>query len=326
MKFQRRTLLLGSALGAATTLLAACGGGDDDHNPLGTIVDVAQADAQFSTLVAAVLKADLAGALSGSTLLTVFAPTNDAFDAAAQALGLANGLALVEALPASALASILRYHVVAGRNLSTDLVAGNLPTLYTFEESPATLTLSLSSGVTLTDALLTTANVTTANVAARNGVIHVINKVLVPPGVLNIVQMAQLNPAFSTLVAAVSATSDLTGVLTGTGPFTIFAPTNTAFGLLPDGTVASLLGDPDGALRDILRFHVLLGEVRAAAVVALPKPATVDTALLGSSFTVSSALQISEAFGSPASLVATDVIAGNGVIHVIDRVLNPSPV
>lgn len=325
MTIQRRTLLLGSALGAATTLLTACGGGDDDHNPLGTIVEVAQGNAQFSTLVAAVVKADLAGALSGTTLLTVFAPTNAAFDAAAQALGLANGRALVDALPANALASVLSYHVVAGRNVANSLVAGTLPTLYSFDGAPATLGLTLGSGVTLTDELLTSATVTTADVLARNGVIHVIDKLLVPPGVLNIVQMAQLNPAFSTLVSAVSATSDLAGVLSGSGTFTVFAPTNDAFGRLPEGTVASLLTSPDGALRNILLFHVLAGAVRAANVVALPKPALVPTQLDGLSFTVSSELTITPAFGEPASLVATDVIASNGVIHVIDRVLNPTP-
>ncbi|TNF62517.1 MAG: fasciclin domain-containing protein, partial [Burkholderiales bacterium] len=200
----------------------------------------------------------------------------------------------------------------------------DLDTLYSFESAAATLALSLSGGVTLTDALLTSATVTTPDIEASNGVIHVINKVLVPPGVLNVVQMAQLNPAFSTLVTAVTATSDLAGVLSGTGPFTVFAPTDTAFGALPAGTVTGLLADPDNDLRDILLFHVVAGDVRAADVVALSKPASVATALTGSSFTVTDTLQITETFISPASLVATDVVASNGVIHVIDQVLNPS--
>ncbi len=326
MKIQRRTLLLTAVAGTASTLLAACGGGDDDM-PIATldnIVEIAQANPEFSTLVAAVVKADLAGALSGTNLLTVFAPTNAAFTSAALALGLADGAALVNALPAPALASVLLYHVVAGKNLSTGLTAGNLPTLYTFEGSPAQLALSLTGGVKLTDAVLTEATVTKADIEASNGVIHVVDKVLVPPGVLNIVQMAQLNPVFSTLVTAVSATSDLGGVLSGTGPYTVFAPVNDAFAALPDGTVTTLLAAPDGALRDILLYHVLAGEVRAAAVVALDKPATVATALPGESITITSALKIEETFSTPASLVATDVISSNGVIHVIDRVLNPN--
>jgi uncharacterized surface protein with fasciclin (FAS1) repeats len=322
LKIQRRTLLLGSALGAATTLLAACGGGDRPVT-LDNIVEIASANPDFSTLVSAVVKAELAGALSGTDQLTVFAPTNAAFDAAAQAIGLADGPALVAALSPETLASVLTYHVVAGRNLSTGLTAGNLPTLYEFDGAAAPLALSLTGGVTLTDAVLTTATVTRADIEASNGVLHIIDKVLVPPGVLNIVQMAQLNPLFSTLVTAVAATSDLVGVLSGTTNYTVFAPTDTAFAALPDGTVAALLDEPNGQLRSILLYHVLAGSVRAADVVALMKPATVSTALPESSFTVTSELQIVEAFGSSASLVATDVIASNGVIHVIDRVLNP---
>jgi transforming growth factor-beta-induced protein len=154
-------------------------------------------------------------------------------------------------------------------------------------------------------------------------VIHVIDKVLVPPGVLNIVQMAQLNADFSTLLTAVSATTDLVGELSGSVNYTVFAPTNAAFDALPAGTVSTLLENPDGQLRNILLFHVLAGSVRAADVVALAKPATVPTALTDASFTVTADLQITEAFDGPASLLATDVIASNGVIHVIDRVLNP---
>lgn len=324
LKIQRRTLLLGSALGATTTLLAACGGGDD--LPTATpqnIVQIAQGNPNFSTLVEAVIKANLAGALSGTDQLTVFAPTNAAFNNAARAVGLPDGSALVAALSADTLASILTYHVVTGRNLSTSLTTSNVPTLYTFGASASTLAISVSGGVSIRDAVLTTAAVTQADIEASNGVLHVIDKVLVPPGVLNIVQMSQLNPLFSTLVTSVAATSNLVGVLSGTTNYTVFAPTNAAFEALPAGTVASLLEEPDGLLRNILMYHVLAGSVRATDVVALTKPATVPTALPESSFTVTSELQIVEAFGSSASLVATDVIASNGVIHVIDRVLNP---
>ncbi|TNF61130.1 MAG: hypothetical protein EP306_07365, partial [Burkholderiales bacterium] len=143
MKLNRRSLMTLAAAGIGSSLLAACGGGDDEVT-LDNIVEIASANPDFSTLVAAVVKADLAGALSGSDLLTVFAPTNAAFDAAAQAIGLADGPALVDALPADALASVLLYHVVAGRNLSSSLTAGDLDTLYSFESAAATLALSLS--------------------------------------------------------------------------------------------------------------------------------------------------------------------------------------
>jgi transforming growth factor-beta-induced protein len=313
---------------ASVAVLAACGGGgsnnDDDAAAAQNIVQIAQGNPAFSTLVAAVVKADLAGVLSGDTPLTVFAPTNAAFDAAAQAIGLADGPALVNALPAEALAKILSYHVVAGDKPSTSLTAGTLPTLYTFEDSPTLLALSLTGGVRLTDALQTTATVTTPDIDASNGVIHVIDKVLVPPGVLNLVQMAQLNPAFSTLVAAV-VEANLAATLSGTGPFTVFAPTNDAFVAALaelDLTAAQLLASPD--LAGILNYHVVGGEVRAADVVALVSggPANVTT-VQGDDFSVSPALVITDGRSRTANLVATDVVASNGVIHVIDAVILP---
>ena len=311
---------------SSVAFLAACGGSDDDNDAVTAqnIVQIAQGNPAFSTLVAAVVKADLAGALSGDTQLTVFAPTNDAFDAVAAAIGLADGPALVDALPAEALAKILTYHVVAGDNPSSSLSAGTLPTLYTFEDNPATLDLSLTGGVILTDALLTTATVTTPDIDASNGVIHVIDKVLVPPGVLTIVQMAQLNPAFSTLVTAV-VEADLAATLSGTGPFTVFAPTNDAFAAALaelNLTAEELLASPD--LAAILTYHVVGGDVRAADVVALVSggPATVTT-VQGDAFSVGTDLVITDGRSRTANLVATDVVASNGVIHVIDAVILP---
>jgi uncharacterized surface protein with fasciclin (FAS1) repeats len=311
---------------SSVAFLAACGGGDGDNDTetVPNIVEIAQSDANFSTLVAAVVKADLAGTLSGDTQLTVFAPTNAAFDAVAAAIGLADGPALVEALPADALAKILTYHVVAGDNPSTALTAGTLSTLYEFEGSAATLDLSLTGGVILTDALLTTATVTTADIDASNGVVHVIDKVLVPPGVLNIVQMAQLNPAFSTLVTAV-VEADLTATLSGTGPFTVFAPTNDAFAaaLAELGlTAEQLLASPD--LAAILTYHVVGGDVRAADVVALVSGGAANvTTVQGDTFSVGTDLVITDGRARTANLVATDVVASNGVIHVIDAVILP---
>jgi uncharacterized surface protein with fasciclin (FAS1) repeats len=169
--------------------------------------------------------------------------------------------------------------------------------------------------------VLTEATVTTANVVASNGVIHVIDKVLVPPGVLNLVQMAQLNPSFSVLVEAVVA-ANLAPTLSG-GSFTVFAPTDGAFTAALTElalTKAQLLGSPD--LAGILSYHAVAGDVRAADVVALPKPASVTT-VQGSAFTVGSTLAITDGRARSANLVATDVIASNGVIHVIDKVLLP---
>jgi uncharacterized surface protein with fasciclin (FAS1) repeats len=159
-------------------------------------------------------------------------------------------------------------------------------------------------------------------VAASNGVIHVIDKVLVPPGVLNLVQMAQTNSSLSILVEAVVA-ARLAPTLSGAGPFTVFAPNNAAFAAvlaeLP-ATKDQLLANP--ALGSILTYHAVVGALRAADVVALPKPAVVTT-VQGGTFSVGANLAITDRGGRVATLLATDVIASNGVVHVIDKVLLP---
>lgn len=305
-------------------VLAACGSGSDDPPPPGTIAEEATAGG-FTALVAAADKAGLVPALSDAGAdLTVFAPTDAAFQSLATKLGFTDAAAMVAALDGPTLAKILQYHVLPSKKLAADLVAGGAtqPTLYTFEGAPTKLSLDTSSGVSLGDAVLTSAAVTTPDVPASNGVIHVIDKVLVPPGVLTIVQMAQVNPSFSVLVDAV-VTANLAATLGGAGPLTVFAPTDDAFAaaLVELGvTRAQLLADP--ALPDILKYHVVAGDVRAADVVALPKPAAVAT-VQGDSFTVGADLGITDGRARVARLLATDVVASNGVIHVIDKVMLP---
>lgn len=303
--------------------LAACGGGGSDA---GTIAQEANYRG-FTALVAAADKAGLSPALSDQNAgLTVFAPTNAAFTALATTLGFSSATAMVNALDSATLAKILQYHVLPTRESAAALSAGGATqaTLYLFESRQATLALDASAGVKLTDAALTQANVVTADVPAINGVIHAIDKVLVPPGVLNVVQMAQLNPSFSVLVEAVVA-ANLATTLSGAGPFTVFAPTNDAFtAALAELNLskAQLLASP--GLGGILSYHVVVGNVRAANVIALPKPASVTT-VQGGTFSVGADLRITDARARSAGLVATDVIASNGVIHVIDKVLLPQP-
>ena len=305
-------------------VLAACGSGSDDPPPPGTIAEEATAGG-FTALVAAADKAGLVPALSDASAgLTVFAPTDAAFQSLATKLGFADAAAMVAALDGPTLAKILQYHVLPSKKLAADLVAGGAsqPTLYAFEGAPTKLSLDTSSGVSLGDAVLTSAAVTTPDVPASNGVIHVIDKVLVPPGVLTLVQMAQVNPSFSVLVDAV-VTANLAATLGGAGPLTVFAPTDDAFAAALGElgvTRDQLLADP--ALPDILRYHVVAGDVRAADVVALPKPAAVAT-VQGDSFTVGADLGITDGRARVARLLATDVFASNGVIHVIDKVLLP---
>jgi transforming growth factor-beta-induced protein len=310
-----------AALGLVACL-AAC---DDDSGnpPPGTIVDVAQANG-LTALGAAVTKAGLTATLSDSSAsLTVFAPTDDAFTALATALGYSSATALVDALPASALASILTYHVLPTKKSAADLAAGGPTeaTLYSFAGSSTTLALDTTSGVSITDADLTTAHVTTPDVPASNGVVHVIDKVLVPPGVLNIVQMAQLNPTFSKLVGAV-VSADLTATLSGAGPFTVFAPTNDAFAAI-QSTVDGLTTEQ---LTQVLTYHVLASQVLAADIPFGTPITTVEgqTITINAGTTAGTPPTITDTTTTPADIVATDVRASNGVIHVIDKVLIPT--
>jgi transforming growth factor-beta-induced protein len=154
----------------------------------------------------------------------------------------------------------------------------------------------------------------------------VIDKVLVPPGVLDIVQMAKLNPAFSTLVAALE-TAGLDDDLSGTGAFTVFAPTNDAFTALLNRLsidATALLASP--TLANTLLYHVIPGNVRRSDVLALSNPAFVDTLLGGADLEVrnDTLTLIDDDNGSPdATISATDIRASNGVIHVITQVLIP---
>lgn len=303
---------------ATAGLLAACGGGDDDPPPPPTIAALAQQQ-NLTALLAAANKAGLSATLANTSVsLTVFAPTNAAFNTLATQLGFADATAMVTALSPTALANILNYHVLPTRQTAAQLSTGaaTRATAYTFDGSPATLAVSTTGGVRLTDAVLTQATVTTADVAASNGIVHVVNKVLVPPGVLNVVQMAQANPDFSTLVDAV-VDANLATTLSGAGPFTVFAPTNQAFADIAS-TVAGLTPTQ---LSTVLTYHVLGSQVLSTQIPFGTPVATVS----GQSITVqNSPLRIVDTTATPAPIAATDIRASNGVIHVISKVLIPT--
>jgi len=305
---------------SVTLSIVACGGGDSAPPAVpGNIVAVAQSKS-FNALTAAATKAGLVSALSDPTAnLTVFAPTDAAFGTLATQLGFADATALVNALPAADLAKILTYHVLPTKKTAADLTAGGATqaTLYSFGGAPTRLSLTTTAGVTITDAAQTQAKVTTIDVAASNGVIHAIDKVLVPPGVLNVVQMAQVNPLFTTVVSSV-VKANLQGALSGAGPFTVFAPTNDAFAAI-QSTVAGLT---TAQLIKVLTYHVLPAQVLAANIPFGTPVATVE----GETLTINSGTPptITDKTSINASIVITDVRASNGVIHVINKVLIPT--
>lgn len=264
-----------------------------------TIVDIAVADGRFSTLVTALQAAGLVDTLKGDGPFTVFAPTDEAF--AKFTAG------TVEALLADipALTDILLYHVANGKALAADVVG--LSTVDTLNGIPVKVT------VTDGKVFLNESQVVITDIAEDNGVIHVIDSVLLPPK--DIVDIAVEDGRFTTLAAALQA-AGLVETLKGEGPFTVFAPTDEAFAKLPEGTVEALLADIP-ALTDILLYHVAEGRQFTADVVKLDKIATAQ----GKSATIS--LMDGAAKIDGAQIVLTDILAANGVIHVIDSVILP---
>jgi uncharacterized surface protein with fasciclin (FAS1) repeats len=284
--------------------------------PRGTVVEMAQANPVFSTLVEALVAANLTSALSGSGPFTVFAPTNEAFAALLTELGLTKAELLANK---PLLTEVLRYHVLSSRVVSSAVPLGLpiTPLQAGFFKVSAT-----ASGLAITDGRNRTAKIVTADVNATNGVIHVIDRVILPAN-LDIVQTAAANPNFSLLVEAVTA-AGLGPILSQPGPFTVFAPTNAAFvALLAElGTTKEALFANRELLTQVLTYHVVAGNVLKAAV---PTGTAVAT-LAGptKTLTVSPSLVITDQRGRTANIVATDVLTRNGVIHVIDRVILPN--
>ena len=295
----------------ALALIVACDNDDDDNVVDGgapqTITEIALADANFSTLVSALERTGLAATLNNPGTFTVFAPTNAAF----AALGVD-----LTTLTDEALTEILLYHVLGAEVMSTQIANGQTYVSTLAQTGPDGNALSMlverGTGVTLNAA----ADVTTADVEATNGVIHIIDAVLLP---LDIVGHAAANSNFSSLVGALGAADgNLVETLQGDGPFTVFAPLNSGFEAIADVTA----GLSTAELANILTYHV----VSPANVLSttLTDGQVVET-LNQESFTVniSQDVTITDNNANQTSVVLFDVQATNGVIHVLDAVLLP---
>jgi len=276
------------------------------------IVDTAVADGRFTTLVAAVGAAELVDTLKGEGPFTVFAPTDDAF--AALPAGTVDELLKPE--NKQKLTDILLYHVVSGKVMAADVTA--------LTSAPTVLGKDVAVKVDMGNVYINEAKVIITDIETSNGVIHVIDAVLLPPSddammeKNTIVDVAVADGRFTTLVVAVTA-AELVETLSGEGPFTVFAPTDDAFAALPAGTLDSLLlPENKQQLTDILLYHVVSGKVMAADVVTLTSAPTV----LGKDVTIT--VKDGKVFlNDTVQVIITDVEASNGVIHVIDAVLLP---
>ncbi len=270
------------------------------------IVDTAVADGRFTTLAAALTAAGLVDTLKGEGPFTVFAPTDDAF--AKLPAGTVESLLKAENL--EQLKSILLYHVVAGKVMAADVTM--LESAETVFGKPVMVKTDMGN-VYINDAMVVLTDIETSN-----GVIHVIDTVLLPPAdKLDIVDTAVADGRFTTLAAALTA-AGLVDTLKGEGPFTVFAPTDDAFAKLPAGTVESLLKAENlEQLKSILLYHVVAGKVMAADVTMLESAETV----LGKPVMVK--MDMGNVYINDAMVVMTDIETSNGVIHVIDTVLLP---
>jgi uncharacterized surface protein with fasciclin (FAS1) repeats len=260
------------------------------------IVDTAVGAGSFKTLVAAVQAADLVDTLKGKGPFTVFAPTDEAF--AKLPAGTVEDLIKPE--NKEKLVAILTYHVVPGKVLAKDVVK-----------------LTAAKTVQGQDVAIKVAD---GKVTVDNGVIHVIDSVIIPmekSSTPDIVDTAVKAGKFNTLVAAVKA-AGLVETLKGEGPFTVFAPTDEAFAKLPKGTVESLLKPENKEkLIAILTYHVVPGKVMAKDVVSLTEAKTVQ----GSAVKI--AVNGDKVSIDGANVLKTDIETSNGVIHVIDAVILP---
>jgi len=299
------------------------------------IVEAAQATSELSSLVAALQKADesanndLITALSGEGPFTVFAPTNQAFD---DLLAQLDGFVTLDDFNSEQLqdllAVILTYHVVGDAALSTDLSDGmSLTTL-----QGSTLQVSTQGGVFIQDATDVDAEVTTADIEVSNGVVHIIDKVLLPQAVLDeladillvpITDLAIGNENLQNLVAALTAANgDLPTVLRGDGPFTVLAPTDEAFETFLDG--AALEDVPVDVLTNVLLNHVISGEVTSTDLTGLGSGYTSTLATGAGEQNVSLFFDTTDGvtFNGASSVVTADVKAINGIVHVVDAVID----
>lgn len=338
----KRTSFMGriAALAALLTF-TTIGCSDDDKNPMSgntaptmDIVETAQANGNFTTLLAAAQAAGLVDALKGDGPLTVFAPTDAAF-----AMLPAGALDALLADP-DALTATLLYHVVADEVTASEVISlTSAPTL-----NGANLSISITGD---NKVKINNAIVTVTDIKAKNGIIHVIDAVMLPPTAsspalsagaagytfgggwiaeairdgklkwltsrLSLYTVAQLT-GLPTLTTAVKAAGLRTTLITG-GPFTLFGPTEEAFAALPAGTVASLLQNPT-VLQDILLYHVVPAKVTSAQVVTLTEATMANGDKV--SITVNGGVKVNDA-----NVIVVDIPARNGVLHLIDGVLIP---
>ena len=323
----KNLLKITAVLFISLTTFQSCN--DDNDNALpyepepttNSIVDVALGSENLSTLVAALQKADLVTTLASQGPFTVLAPSNEAFNTFLSD----NGFNSLDDVPVEILTNILLNHVVGGRLASTDLTTGYATTFAISSASDQSMSIFIdtTNGVRFNGV----SSVTDANIDADNGIVHLVDAVI---GLPSVVTFAVADPTFSTLVSALTRddlTTDFVGVLstaTGTSPapFTVFAPTNDAFGSLLSELGVSGLGDIDEPTLDaVLKIHVVAG----ANVFDTDLTDNLTVSTLGGDITanVTGGATLTDTNGRISDIIATNVQANNGIINAINKVILP---
>lgn len=306
---------------------------DDDNTVVvepvdNTITGIASRTNDLSILVQALTRADLATTLQGSGPFTVFAPTNAAFTSFLSA----NGFANLDAVPVPILREILLNHVVSGAVQSTGLV--NNTYIKTLGKGSASNTNTLSMYVNTTSGvrLNGVSSVTTPNVIASNGVVHIVNAVI---GLPTIVTHAAANPNFSILATAVTSTATngngfgdqtavATALTTNTTPLTVFAPTNAAFTAATTGS-GFAVGATPAQVTTVLQYHVTgAGNVLAASLTNGQVIPTVTSPVQNLTVNLTGGAKLIDTTPTASNIIVTDVQCANGVIHAVDKVLQPN--
>ena len=323
----KNLLKITAVLFISLTTFQSCNDDNDNAIPYepepttNSIVDVALGSENLSTLVAALQKADLVTTLASQGPFTVLAPSNEAFNTFLSD----NGFNSLDDVPVEILTNILLNHVVGGRIASTDLTTGYATTFAISSASDQSMSIFIdtTNGVRFNGV----SSVTDANIDADNGIVHLVDAVI---GLPSVVTFAVADPTFWTLVSALTRddlTTDFVGVLstaTGTSPapFTVFAPTNDAFGSLLSELGVSGLGDIDEPTLDaVLKIHVVAG----ANVFDTDLTDNLTVSTLGGDITanVTGGATLTDASGRVSDIIATNVQANNGIIHAINKVILP---
>ncbi len=299
--------------------IISCDDNDDNMMTEKTTYELVSSDSNLSSLKAAIDKAGLSATLNQSGTFTLFAPTNAAFATFLQA----NGYASLNDVPTAALKTLLMNHVLNSEVKAAAISTGYVSTLAMGSASstrPISMFINTNGGVKINGV----SNVVATDIDANNGVIHKVDAVI---GLPTIVTHATANPQFTSLVSALTRSDmpNFVGILSGTAnsPFTVFAPTNTAFSsLLTEIGAANLAAIPKTTLENTLKYHVVTGANVGSN--NLTNNMMVPT-FQGGSFkiTTTGGAKITDNNNRVSNIIVTDVQCSNGIIHAIDKVLLP---